>query len=43
MRVVKLTGKGVVEVAEGPDPIPGQGEVLIETAVSALCGQRNAC
>jgi len=35
MRSISLAGKGVVKVVEGPDPIPGPGEVLIETAVSA--------
>jgi threonine dehydrogenase-like Zn-dependent dehydrogenase len=38
MHTAKLTGKSVVEVVEASDPIPGPGEVLIETAISALCG-----
>ena len=38
MRIIRLAGKGVVELVETPDPIPGSGEVLIETAISAICG-----
>ena len=38
MRSIKLAGKSVVKVVEEPDPIPGSGEVLIETAISAICG-----
>ncbi len=38
MRGIRSAGKGVVEVVEMAEPIPGAGEVLIETAVSALCG-----
>ena len=38
MRMIRLIGKGVVKVIEEPEPLPGPGEVLIETAVSALCG-----
>ncbi len=35
---LRMEGKGVVNVVEVPDPVPGAGEVVIETAVSALCG-----
>ncbi|MFH1024687.1 MAG: zinc-binding dehydrogenase [Planctomycetota bacterium] len=38
MRIIRLAGNGVVKVVEMPAPIPGSGEVLIETAVSAICG-----
>jgi len=38
MRSVKLDGQGVVRIVEAPDPVPGPGEVVIETAASALCG-----
>lgn len=38
MRSVKLDGNGVVRIVEAPDPVPGAGEVVIATAVSALCG-----
>ncbi len=38
MRTVRLAGKSVVQVVEAPDPLPGSGEVVIETAVSAICG-----
>ena len=38
MKTVKLEGNGVVRVVDAPIPRPGHGEVLIQTAVSALCG-----
>src|SRR3954452_5615832 len=38
MRVLKLEGKSGVSVVEMPDPVPGPGEVVVETVVSALCG-----
>ena len=38
MRMMKLEGNGMVSVIEAPDPTPGPDEVVIETAVSALCG-----
>jgi threonine dehydrogenase-like Zn-dependent dehydrogenase len=38
MRGVKLEGNGSVVLSEMPEPSPGPGEVLIETAVSAVCG-----
>ena len=38
MRIVRLAGKGIVKVVEAPDPVPGPGEVLVQTAVSAICG-----
>lgn len=38
MRIVRFAGKGAVEIDDAPEPVPGSGEVLIETAVSALCG-----
>jgi threonine dehydrogenase-like Zn-dependent dehydrogenase len=38
MLVVRPEGNGVVRTLEEPDPAPGPGEVLIATAVSALCG-----
>jgi threonine dehydrogenase-like Zn-dependent dehydrogenase len=38
MRSIKLEGKGVVQVIDQPDPVPGFGEVVIEAAVSAICG-----
>lgn len=38
MRSLQLDGEGVVRVVERPDPVPGPGEVVVETAVSALCG-----
>ncbi|MEZ4664875.1 MAG: zinc-binding dehydrogenase [Caldilineaceae bacterium] len=38
MRIVKMEGQSIVRVMDGPDPVPGPGEVVIETAISALCG-----
>ena len=38
MQIIRPVGKGIVTVVEEPDPIPGAGEVLVETAVSAICG-----
>lgn len=38
MRIARFTGNGNVQVGEGPDPIPGPGEVVVKTAVSAICG-----
>lgn len=38
MRTLKLDGQGKCRVIEVPDPIPGPGQVVIRTAVSALCG-----
>ena len=38
MYTLHLEGNSVVRVVEAPDPAPGEGEVVIRTAVSALCG-----
>jgi threonine dehydrogenase-like Zn-dependent dehydrogenase len=38
MRMLKMEGNGVVTVIDAPEPVPGRGEVVVETAVSALCG-----
>lgn len=38
MRMLKLDGGGVVRVVDASDPHPGPGEVVVDTAVSALCG-----
>lgn len=38
MRSVKLDGRCTVRLIEAPDPACGAGEVVIATAVSALCG-----
>jgi L-iditol 2-dehydrogenase len=37
MRAVLLPGNRRVDVVDRPDPLPGQGEVLIRTRASALC------
>ncbi|MCP4167916.1 MAG: zinc-binding dehydrogenase [Chloroflexi bacterium] len=38
MRIIRLEGKSVVTVVDQADPVPAPGEVVVETAVSALCG-----
>jgi len=38
MRIIRMDGNSLVKVVEQPDPVPGPGEVVIETALSALCG-----
>ncbi|MFC1671630.1 zinc-binding dehydrogenase [Planctomycetota bacterium] len=38
MRTVTIEGNSSITVINAPDPVPGPGEVLIDTAVSALCG-----
>ena len=38
MRIIRLEGKGTVKVVDQPEPVPGPGEVVVETAVSAICG-----
>ncbi len=38
MRILRLEGNSIVSVVDQPEPIPGPGEVVIETAVSAICG-----
>lgn len=38
MRSLRMEGNDVVRVVEVPDPVPGPGEVVVQTAVSALCG-----
>jgi propanol-preferring alcohol dehydrogenase len=38
MRIERYAGNQTIQIVEGPDPVPGPGEVVIETAVSAICG-----
>ena len=38
MRMLQLEGNGAIAVINAPDPIPGPDEVIVKTAVSALCG-----
>lgn len=38
MRILKMEGNSRARVVEQPDPVPGPGEVLVQTAFSALCG-----
>lgn len=38
VKSVRLEGNGVVSLAAAVDPVPGPGEVVVETAISAICG-----
>lgn len=38
MRTLKLDGQSTCRVVEAADPVPGPGQVVIRTRVSALCG-----
>lgn len=38
MRLLKLDGNSIVRIVQAPDPVPGPHEVVVATAVSALCG-----
>lgn len=38
MQMLQFAGGGKINVIEQPTPTPGPGQVLIQTAVSALCG-----
>ena len=38
MNMIRLEGKTIVRVVDRPEPVPRPGEVVIETAVSAICG-----
>lgn len=38
MKGVKFDGKNVVRIIDMPEPEPGSGEVVVATAVSAICG-----
>lgn len=38
MKILRPEGDGVIGIAEAPEPLPGAGEVVVETVVSALCG-----
>ena len=38
MRTLKMDGKDTVRVIEVADPVPGPGEVVVQIAVSTLCG-----
>jgi len=38
MRTIKFEGKGIVKVVKVPTPTLGSGQVLVETAISAICG-----
>ena len=34
----RFAGDGNIQVVEAPDPIPGRGEVVVQTVRSAICG-----
>lgn len=38
MRTVRFEGQGVARIVEAPEPEPGPGEVVVRTAMSAICG-----
>jgi threonine dehydrogenase-like Zn-dependent dehydrogenase len=38
MRIAKYAGNGTIQVSDAVDPIPGPGEVVVKTAISAICG-----
>ena len=38
MQKARYAGDGNIHIIDAPDPIPGPGEVVVETAVSAICG-----
>ena len=38
MKSVRVEGRGVITLADVPEPAPGPGEVVVATQVSALCG-----
>jgi propanol-preferring alcohol dehydrogenase len=38
MKIVHMTGKQGVKIVEAPDPVPGVGEVIIQTAMTGICG-----
>jgi len=43
MNSVRFAGHGKIEIVEVPRPVPGQGEVLVKTVVSAICGSELPC
>lgn len=38
MQILQFVGGGKINMVEQPAPAPGPGQVLVQTAVSALCG-----
>ena len=42
MKAVRFLGNGVSEVANVPDPIRREGEILIKVMASAVCGSENS-
>ena len=38
MKRLKFCGNGELQMEQVPDPVPGEGEVVIRTACSAICG-----
>lgn len=38
MKTLQLAGNSTIHLIDAPDPVPGPGEVVVRTAVSAICG-----
>jgi threonine dehydrogenase-like Zn-dependent dehydrogenase len=38
MQLARFAGNGSVQLVDAPTPTPGPGEVVVKTAVSAICG-----
>ena len=38
MLSARFAGEGSIQLVEVPNPVPGPGEVVIATTVSAICG-----
>lgn len=43
MRAVRLAGAKQLEIVELPDPVPADGEVIVEVAAAGVCGSDLSC
>ncbi len=43
MRAVRLTGVKQLDLLDLPDPVPGDGEVLVRVAAAGICGSDLSC
>jgi len=43
MNSVRFAGQGKIEIVDVPRPVPGPGEALVKTVVSAICGSELGC
>jgi L-idonate 5-dehydrogenase len=43
VRAVRLAGAGRLEPVELPDPVPGEGEVVVRVAATGICGSDLSC